>query len=174
MQFCDLENLASECSAAELRRLVDGGFISPADAERVRLDEIELFRSSALIGEMLRAKKIHRELRFNVRFPAHLFTERRERREIYGDRTVLVQGVIDCIVERDNGELLLIDYKTDRLTEKELKNKALAAEKLTRSHTSQLSYYKIAVERIFGRAPASVSVYSLPLGDTVEIKLSKM
>ena len=174
MQFCDLENLASQGSAAELRRLVDGGFISPADAERVRLDEIELFRSSALIGEMLRAKKIHRELRFNVRFPAHLFTERRERREIYGDRTVLVQGVIDCIVERDNGELLLIDYKTDRLTEKELENKALAAEKLTRSHTSQLSYYKIAVERIFGRSPASVSVYSLPLGDTVEIKLSKM
>ncbi len=174
MQFCDFSNLASRGAEAELARLLDGGFISREDADRVRLDEIELFRSSALLGEMLRAKRIHRELRFNVKFPAHRFTEDRKKRLAFGDRTVLVQGVIDCVIEREGGELLLVDYKTDRLTRVELENRALAAEKLTRSHASQLSYYKIAAEKIFGRSPASVSVYSLPLGDTVEIELSKM
>ena len=174
MQFCDLENLAKNGSQAELDRLVLGEFISREDAARVRLDEIELFVQSGLIEEMRGAKKIYRELRFNVRFPASRFTADAEKREAYADRTLLVQGVIDCIVERASGELLLIDYKTDRLTKRELENRALAAEKLTRSHASQLSYYKMAVEKMFGRPPVSVAVYSLPLGDTVEIKIAEM
>ena len=174
MQFCDIENLAKSGSQAELDRLVAGEFISREDAARVRLDEIELFARSGLIDEMRRAKKIYRELRFNVRFPASRFTADAEKREAYADRTLLVQGVIDCIVERKSGELLLIDYKTDRLTKRELENRALATEKLTRSHASQLSYYKMAVEKMFGRPPVSVAVYSLPLGDTVEIKIAEM
>ncbi|MBR2351271.1 MAG: UvrD-helicase domain-containing protein [Clostridia bacterium] len=174
MQFCDLENLAKNGSQAELDRLVLGEFISREDAARVRLDEIELFARSGLIEEMRGAKKIYRELRFNVRFPASRFTADAEKREAYADRTLLVQGVIDCIVERESGELLLIDYKTDRLTKRELENRALATEKLTRSHASQLSYYRMAVEKMFGRPPVSVAVYSLPLGDTVEIKIAEM
>ena len=174
MQFCDLENLAKNGSQAELDRLVLGEFISREDAARVRLDEIELFARSGLIEEMRGAKKIYRELRFNVRFPASRFTADAEKREAYADRTLLVQGVIDCIVERESGELLLIDYKTDRLTKRELENRALATEKLTRSHASQLYYYKMAVEKMFGRPPVSVAVYSLPLGDTVEIKIAEM
>ena len=169
MQFCDLENFASVGGGAELERLVREKFISKEDAARVRLDEIELFHSSELLSRMRAAKKIYRELRFNVRFPASHFTEDEKRREAYSGKSVLVQGVIDCVVEGEDGKLMLVDYKTDRLTEKELENKALAAEKLTRSHASQLSYYKMAVEKMFGRAPETVAIYSLPLGDTVEI-----
>ena len=49
-------------------------------------------------------------------------------------------------------------------------NKALAAKKLNEAHARQLSYYSLAIEKIFGKAPVSLRVYSLPLGDTVEIK----
>ena len=174
MQFCDLENLTRGGASAELERLVSERFISKEDAERVRLDEIELFRRSSLIDEMRSAKKIYRELRFNVSFPASAFTADEKRRAAYEGRSVLVQGVIDCIIEREDGGLILIDYKTDRLSRAELDNKDLAAEKLTRVHASQLSYYRMAVEKMFGRAPLSVAVYSLPLGDTVEIKKIKM
>ena len=174
MQFCDLDNLAKNGSTAELERLIAGEFISREDAARVRLEEIDLFVRSGLIEEMRRAKKIYRELRFNVRFPASRFTAETEKREAYAERTLLVQGVIDCIVERESGELLLIDYKTDRLSKRELENRDLAVEKLTRAHASQLSYYKMAVEKMFGRPPVSVAVYSLPLGDTVEIKIKEM
>ncbi len=174
MQFCNLENLAENGARAELDRLVCEKFISTEDSARVRLDEIELFCRSRLIGQMLGAKKIHRELRFNLRFPAWRFTKEEQKRESYAEKKVLVQGVIDCIVELDDGSLLLIDYKTDRLTKKELSNRALAVEKLTRSHASQLSYYRMAVREMFGKEPSSVAVYSLPLGDTVEIDFAKM
>ncbi len=173
MQFCDLENFAANGASAELLRLTKEGFISETDAERVRLDEIELFLHSELLSQMRTAKKIYRELRFNVKLPASHFTTDSEKKMLYADKTVLVQGVIDCIIEREDGGLLLVDYKTDRLSDAELKNRALAAEKLTRSHASQLSYYKMAVEKMFGKPPVSVSVYSLPLGDTVEIKLEE-
>ena len=173
MQFCDLDYFSKNGAQAELVRLVREGFISEEDSERVRLDEIELFLRSELLSEMRSAKKIYRELRFNVKLPAEHFTAKLEKKKLFSDRTVLVQGVIDCIIERADGELLLVDYKTDRLTDAELKNRALAAEKLTRSHASQLSYYKMAVEKMFGKPPVSVAVYSLPLGDTVEIKIDK-
>ena len=173
MQFCDLEYLAKNGAGAELIRLEKEGFISKEDAGRVRLDEIELFLHSELLSEMRSAKKIYRELRFNVKLPAEHFTANSEKKEALSDKNVLVQGVIDCIIEREGGELLLVDYKTDRLTSTELQDRALAVEKLTRSHASQLSYYKMAVERMFGKPPVSVAVYSLPLGDTVEIKTEK-
>ena len=36
-------------------------------------------------------------------------------------------------------------------------------------HSLQLSYYAKAVELIFGKYPKTVEVYSLPLGDTVDV-----
>ena len=143
--------------------------MSKADADRVRLDEIELFSKSELFSRMRKAKKIWRELRFNVRLPADRFTEDKERKEAYKNETVLVQGVIDCIIEDESGELHLVDYKTDRLTKDELQCEELAREKLSFSHALQLSYYKDAIREIFGKLPKTAGVYSLPLGKTLEI-----
>jgi hypothetical protein len=44
-----------------------------------------------------------------------------------------------------------------------------ARTELRRKHTRQLSYYAKATEKIFGRAPKTVSVYSLALGECIEI-----
>ena len=117
---------------------------------------------------------LHRELRFNVRLPAELFTEEKERREAYEGRSVLVQGVIDCIIEYPDGEIGLFDYKTDRLTREELTDRSLAERTLTEKHKTQLSYYALAAERIFGKYPKKVGVYSLHLGDTVTVDTAAM
>ncbi len=169
MQFCDLENLRDNGAEAELLRLVERGFISPADKARVRLYEIKLFAASELFRSMLSAKHIYRELRFNVRMPAEHFTEDEERRALLKGRRILVQGVIDCIIENENGELYLVDYKTDRLSREELADHTLAARTLREKHRTQLGYYKMAIESIFSREPKSVQIYSLPLGKSIEL-----
>lgn len=169
MQFCSFDRLIREGSEAELRHLVDDGFISREDSLRVRLDEIELFRSSSLIREMLSAHKVHRELRFNVYLPAAHFTSDEARRQAYRDRDILVQGVIDCIIERSDGSIILCDYKTDRLTRRELADRSLAEKKLREAHSMQLGLYSLAIEKIFGKKPDKVEIYSLPLGDTVSV-----
>jgi ATP-dependent exoDNAse (exonuclease V) beta subunit len=82
-----------------------------------------------------------------------------------------VQGLIDCIVEYADGSLGLFDYKTDRLTREELEDISLAEAKLREKHSLQLSYYAMAVKEMFGKEPRVVEVYSLALGDTVDVKL---
>ncbi len=169
LQFCDLENLKNNGAEAELLRLIEGGFISREDAQRVRLNEIEKFRGSRLFEKMLNAKSIYREFRFTASLPAASLTGEEDRIAAYGKRGVLVQGVIDCLIENPDGSLSLYDYKTDRLTREELADKELAAATLKAKHSTQLSYYAAAVEEIFGRAPGEVEVYSLHLGDTVDV-----
>ena len=80
-----------------------------------------------------------------------------------------MQGVIDCIIQDENGELHLIDYKTDRLTKEEISDPHLGEERLRRAHTLQLSYYALAIKEMFGKLPQTIGVYSLHLGDVVEI-----
>ena len=72
-------------------------------------------------------------------------------------------------MEDADGNLHLVDYKTDRLSTEEINNRTLAQKKLSQKHSLQLTYYAYAVEKIFSKKPSTVSVYSLPLGDTVEI-----
>lgn len=168
LQFCDFEHLLAAGEQEELKRLCEKKFLSAADGTLVRLPEIGKFRGSALLGEMHGAAKLWRELRFNVLLPARNFTTDPDKRRALGDRQLLVQGVIDCLLQRPDGSLWLVDYKTDRLTPEELADPRLAAEKLTARHRLQLSYYAAAVERMFGKRPARILIYSLPLGDTVE------
>ena len=169
LQFCNLSRLERDGAEAELNALLAQGFISEEDKARVRIGEIKKFLKSKLFSEMKGAKALHRELRFNLLFPARIFTQNEEQKAALSKREVLVQGVIDCIIERADGSLLLIDYKTDRLSREELGDRSLAAKKLNEKHALQLSYYALAVEKMFGKPPASVEVYSLPLGDTVKI-----
>ncbi|MBR4835970.1 MAG: PD-(D/E)XK nuclease family protein, partial [Clostridia bacterium] len=169
MQFMSLDNLKEKGASAEIDRLHSSGFISVEDKERVRLPEIEMFRKSDLFSRMLNARNIHRELRFNVLLPATEFTEDAEKISAYRDKEILVQGVIDCIIEGQDGSLTLCDYKTDRLTREELSNRALAEERLKTKHSMQLGLYSMAIEKIFGKRPSTVEVYSLALGDTVRI-----
>ena len=84
-----------------------------------------------------------------------------------------MQGVIDCLYEDEDGELHLIDYKTDRLTREERANKELARKKMCEKHSLQLSYYAKAVELMFGKYPKTIEVYSLPLGETLDVSMEK-
>ena len=169
LQFCDLERMRYFGARTELEALIRAGFLSKKDASLVRIREAEGFARSELIGKMLNAKKLYREFRFNVKLSASDFTTDDEMKTLYKDEHVLVQGVIDCLYEDDDGELHLIDYKTDRLTPSQRADRELARQVMYEKHSLQLSYYAKAVELMFGKHPKTVEVYSLPLGDTLDV-----
>ncbi len=169
MQFCDLAHLTPEGVEAEIARLVAAEFIRPEDAARVRRDEVAAFCRSALFARLRAAKRVRRELRFHALLPAEAFTAEEARAAALAGRELLVQGVIDCILEEEDG-YTVIDYKTDRLTPAELADPRLAAEKLTKRHGDQLAYYAAACTRMLGKPPREVLLYSLPLGDTVRVE----
>ena len=171
LQFCDFARLETEGFDAELLRLRDKKFLTSAMASLVDRGEIERFASGKLFADMKSAVWMRREFRFNASLPAYSFTTDEalcEKLRSTGE-TITVQGVVDAVFERSDGAIVLIDYKTDRLTEYESSHPETAKKDLAERHRLQLTYYKEACEAIFGRPIDEVSVYSLALGDTVRV-----
>jgi ATP-dependent helicase/nuclease subunit A len=160
LQFSDLENLKKNGAEGELQRLLSGGFISKADAERVRLPEIEKFRESELFEKMLRAKKLYREFRFTLKLPASELSGEDGRIAAIGEKDVLVQGVIDCVIENPDGSLSLYDYKTDRLENET---------DFVTKYASQVLLYKRALSECTGYNVKSAVLYSFHLSKEIEI-----
>ena len=109
------------------------------------------------------AKWIKREFRFNVFLDASEFSAD----AALSDERVLVQGVIDCLYENENGDIVLVDYKTDSVNEENYRSVLLSR------HKNQLSYYKKACEMMLDREISQVLLYSIPVSKSVEIKFKE-
>ncbi len=171
LQFADFALLADVGAEAELARLLADGFFTAEMADAVRLDEITRFTKSALFARLQSARRVWREFRFNAALPAARFTKDEAlSAALAKDRIeIVVQGVMDLLFEDSEGKLVLADYKTDRLSEKELTSPDLAAEKLLGRYQNQLSYYRAAAAAMLGRDVDACCIYSLPLGDTIAV-----
>ncbi len=176
LQFCNFSALKGEneeelrhAVLRELDRLLASGFLHKLDADRVRVDEIVNFAKSDLQKEILQAKSVRREFRFNTWLPASLFSDKAP--EKYEGLKIFTQGVIDLLLETEDGGLILADYKTDRLTRDMLAEPEKARELLLSRHATQLRYYAIAAECIFGKKPRAVKIYSLHAGKSFLLPL---
>ena len=72
---------------------------------------------------------------------------------------LLIQGIIDCAFEED-GTMVLLDYKTDRVRD---------GEELAARYRDQLELYRIALEETLGLPVSEVSLWSFALGDTIRL-----
>ncbi|MBQ8341549.1 MAG: helicase-exonuclease AddAB subunit AddA [Clostridia bacterium] len=168
LQFCDFENAEHNGVEAELARLISMRFLSPETADAVRVRELKAFFDSNFYRMMKSANELHRETRFHIFLPASQFTEDPLFAEQIKDEKLTVQGVIDLFFVDAKGELILCDYKTDRLSPEERRDPAVAARMLSERHGAQLAYYALALKEICGRRPDKILLYSLPLGEAVE------
>ncbi len=85
-------------------------------------------------------------------------------REINGEKeTVLVQGIIDAWFT-ENEDVILMDYKTDRVYGKQ------GEEELVRRYKLQLDNYAEALRRITGKIPKEKLIYSFALGKEILIE----
>ena len=71
--------------------------------------------------------------------------------------TVLVQGVIDCYFEEEDG-LVLLDYKTDRVHK---------ARELADRYRVQLDYYARALTQLTGKTVKERLIWSFALGEEI-------
>ena len=75
--------------------------------------------------------------------------------ELESEETVLVQGIIDAWFQ-EGDEIVLVDYKTDRVKE---------AGELKKRYEKQLAYYQQALERTTGKKVKEKIIYSLALDE---------
>ena len=172
LQFCRFDAVERHGVAAELDYLIGECYLPPETRELVRIDELERFFASDFYNTLRRAKRVHRETRFHVFLPAERFATDSFAEHVKGEK-LAVQGVIDLFFYDENDDIVLCDYKTDRLSAAELRDPTLATQKLAERHAQQLSYYAHAIREICGKAPEKILIYSLPLGMALEIPTIK-
>jgi ATP-dependent helicase/nuclease subunit A len=150
MQRVDYSRCGSEGEiAAQVGRLVRERYITPEQGAAADLRGMAAFFSSGP-GEMLRASdRVFREFGFSLLTPA---------RELFpggGDDEILFQGVVDCAYV-SGGELTVIDFKTDSVTEETLPDRA-------RGYETQLRLYAGALTRVTGLPVARKYIYFFSL-----------
>jgi ATP-dependent helicase/nuclease subunit A len=104
LQHADLASLHAESKLrGECERLVAAGLLTPRQAESLPMPDLAWFGGSDE-GRWLaaHAAACRREVPFVYALPFD------------GSEQVMVRGVIDCLVEAEQG-LVLLDYKTDRV-----------------------------------------------------------
>lgn len=75
----------------------------------------------------------------------------------------MVQGVIDLFFEEEEG-LVIVDYKTDHISEG-------AIDTLIQRYSTQMRYYKKALEQGTGKRVKAIYLYALGISETIEIKI---
>ena len=141
---------------AEIERLRDAAFLSPREAEAVNVSAVERLFASALGARMLAAREPLREFRFSLLLDAAELYPGAEGEEL------LLQGVVDCCLEEDDG-LVVIDYKTDRVrTDEEIAARA-------EGYRGQLRAYAAALRRILGRPVKECVLFFLTPGTAVRV-----
>jgi len=159
LQFCNFDRVLRHGVEEELARLQDERFIDAKTARLCNVSQLEAFFSSELFAKIQRAKEIWREQRFHIFLPAAEFTQDVEKAELLEGERIAVQGVIDLFFRDRNGDIILIDYKTDLLPEQKLKEK----------YRNQLTYYQKAIEQICGNPPSETLIYSLTLAKAIRL-----
>ncbi len=148
MQFADF-TAARRDIAAQLKALSDGGYLTSAQADSIDMQRAERFIESDLVTRCLNADAVYKEYRFNVRIPAHTVDPKVE--EPFRDEPVILQGAVDLAFVED-GELVIVDYKTDRVKRAEI---------LAERYAKQLMLYKGAMEECLGLPVKECLIYSI-------------
>lgn len=171
LQYCKWQNVLSLGLEEEISRLTEEGFISARVAKILDRKQLTGFFDSSFIKRAMSAVKVERELKFQRLIPLRELTDDADFAEALGDRTLYVQGSIDLVCHYDDGHIELCDYKTDRLTPEELANPSLLSLHMKERHGNQLLQYAAAIEKRFGKRPQKIYIFSLPLGEAVEIDI---
>ena len=171
LQFCDYSAVLSRGLEEEIARLTEEGFISERAAGILDRSMLNAFFGSQFFARMQEAETVKREFRFSRFLPLASLTENPAFSEALGDRTLLVQGSIDLLCIFPDGHMEICDYKTDRITPAEREDPSLLRKRMQERHGDQLTQYAAAVEEIFGVRPSKANIYSLPLGEALEISI---
>ena len=156
-----LSKITNEKSLEEVNNLIEKlvakNAITEDEKSLIDMNIIKNYLNSELYSEILQAKEIHRETPFYLNINSGEIYEKT-------NEPILVQGVIDIYYISKNDELVLVDYKTDYIREKETGKK-----ELTQKYKSQLDLYKRALEKALKRKVNKAFIYSTSLNECIKV-----
>ena len=147
LQNLDFKNLTKKSEIANyIEKLVFEGTISQKDKKYISITRIYNFLNSKIGRELKNATHTYREYEFILK-----------NKSISNS---LIQGVIDLFYVTQDGKVILVDFKTDRLDDE--------AEFIKR-YKIQLDIYKEAINSLTNYTVDKVYIYSFNLNKEIEV-----
>lgn len=149
---------------AEISAMLSGGRLSREEAALVETAAIDRFLGSPLGKRMAKAKEagtLRCEQRFMIGLPARELSS-----DTDSESLQLLQGMIDAYFEREDGALVLVDYKTDRPGGRSREETAAL---LRERYGLQLSLYGRALSQLTEKPVAEVWIYSTALSEALRM-----
>lgn len=156
MEKLDFSKVSSlEDISLQLEELIMLGFLTRNQADTIKTDNIFRILNTD-IGKMMRDN--HQTLKREFSFK-YLMNADELNGNVVSDEKIVVQGMIDAYFEDSFGNVIIVDYKTDKVvnTPEEIRDRYLA----------QMKYYKIAIEKISGKKVAGAYLFLLDSGDVM-------
>lgn len=155
LQYCDFEKARKDI-AAEIERLLTEGALSDTQAELIDRAALSKLLQTPLFDRVTASPKIYREERFTVKIRPSLVDE------TYPDSgdEIVMQGAVDLAFE-ENGKLVIVDYKTDRVRE---------IGKLAVLYRKQLLLYREALRQSLEQEVGECLICSLALNDVIAVE----
>lgn len=141
-----------------LKKLVTDKIMDPQAAETIATEQIVTFLHSSIGQRMKTAAlkgQLKREQPFVFGIPA-----RELHKEAKEEERILIQGIIDAYFIED-GQLVIVDYKTDRVSQRD------GDQKLLQLYQVQLEYYARALHQLTGLPVKAAYIYSFSLGKEI-------
>ena len=152
MAYIDIEKIKNaqkadyaKVIAEETKRIAAEGQLDKDIASDEKLlsvicENVRGFFESEMGSRVLAAKNVRRESPFEIEITAREYDA--SLTDGCDGETVIVQGIIDLYFEEENGDVVLVDYKTDRCKDK------AEQKKIADKYKRQLRLYAQAMEKI--------------------------
>lgn len=140
-----------------IEEFVESGRITQEEIDMINMRKVCIFLESPVAARMAAAQDrgdLYKERPFVLGIEANRLSE-----EFPIDEKVLIQGIIDVYFIED-GEIVLLDYKTDAVK---------TGEELIKRYQTQIDYYTEALEKITGLKVKEKLLYSFALSDVIRI-----
>jgi ATP-dependent helicase/nuclease subunit A len=170
MQFADFGYAKSFTARDEAAKLLNNGFLTQAQHDRINFRAVDNFFSSDLYSKVISAKQIYREIPFLLKAPVSSEilsevlseTDNTDAAGLSGEY-ILIQGAIDLFFEDPEGKIHVVDFKTDYI--KSTEDDTILIDRYKR----QLAYYCMAAGEIANKPIGGAYIYSFSLDRTVKI-----
>lgn len=142
----------------EMDRLVEREVLTSKERAALDMRGIRGFLSSSFYRRIRKSEGYEKEKAFNLKISPSLIHE-----GYSGEEGILVQGIIDFYFI-ENGRAVLLDYKTDRVTDETVGERESEYKK-------QLRLYKMALEQVGEFEVAEAWLYFSSMGKFVRMEL---
>lgn len=155
LQHLDLGNCQDVQSVSDqIEQMIAKGKVASTVSQVIHLGRLVDFAKSPIVARMKRSEQIYKEQQFvflvNAKELVASFKDAAYEEEI------MVQGVIDCFFEEDDG-YVLIDYKTDYVPGGS--NRQAAIKQIKDNYQKQIDIYTKAIEDITNKKVKETYLY---------------